>query len=755
VNSLWFLSLVISLTCALLATLLQQWARRYLKVTQSRYSPHKRARIRAFFAEGVDKFLLPWAVEALPALLHTSLFLFFAGLVVFLCNVNITIFKLVLSWISVCTTLYGCITFVPIFRHDSPYYTSLSSSVWFIVIGIPYVVAQVRWWFYLSVRFRRPLFRRFWGRYHELLSQGMQRTAEETALNSGSEIDTRAFIWTFDCLDEDHELERFFSGLPGFRSSKVVNDPLLGLNEKQKSDLFTALIELLARTFSSDLLPKPVKNRRAIICAKAISMTEIPDAYQWILDRIVYGDQDEGLRTAEFGRIVRGWADSPSGNQGTAPVVRAILTGIVAKAQRRNDSWFVLASDELGVQGSVLRDYAAHGDSLSLAILIHVTRQQFSYMWKRFWPSIAFSKVLEAASKFNIQDTSPKLQHDFCALWNQIVREAQNAHSQSIAWYILRPIRNVYVALHQDTDSTPTRFSPSTDDQDDILLEPSSFPGCNVAGHIHDSASTTFARTVLHDNAALDLVSHPCPDLPSSSVPALLHIDESLTDVPPLDNFHPALQTTIESLRILDTSPDSATAGAIPDIVTSGITMPNPTPETSTPAPPLSSTSPPAAVSLRHNADLLTPSDQPSLLYSASSNPFLLPTGPPLSSHSPMTRSDLSPSCPESHRSTIVPTAPSASPGPSSAPDLGAAAEDDGSPKPGLRKEKDSLDPPSVNCAIHPNTMNTLDLPPQSSSLSSVTDSDVAITGRSLRESNAERTGDRRPHPSHPPYDIV
>ncbi|KAF8257194.1 hypothetical protein EI94DRAFT_1818699 [Lactarius quietus] len=41
VNALWFLSLVISITCALLATLLQQWARRYLKVTQPRYSPHK------------------------------------------------------------------------------------------------------------------------------------------------------------------------------------------------------------------------------------------------------------------------------------------------------------------------------------------------------------------------------------------------------------------------------------------------------------------------------------------------------------------------------------------------------------------------------------------------------------------------------------------------------------------------------------------------------------------------------------------
>src|SRR6267378_480534 len=118
VNSLWFLSLVISLTCALLATLLQQWARRYMKATQTRYSPHKRARIRAFFAEGVEKLHLPWTVEALPALLHLSLFLFFAGLAVFLFNINHTVFNVTISWIGFCTSMYMCITFMPMFRHD-------------------------------------------------------------------------------------------------------------------------------------------------------------------------------------------------------------------------------------------------------------------------------------------------------------------------------------------------------------------------------------------------------------------------------------------------------------------------------------------------------------------------------------------------------------------------------------------------------------------------------------------------------------
>ncbi|KAI0246124.1 hypothetical protein BJV78DRAFT_1135861 [Lactifluus subvellereus] len=107
VNGLWFLSLVISLACALLATLLQQWARRYLRVTCPRYSPHKRARVRAFYADGVEKLHLPWTVEMLPLLLHISLFLFFAGLSVFLFSVNLTIFKVVIAWVGLCVIVYA------------------------------------------------------------------------------------------------------------------------------------------------------------------------------------------------------------------------------------------------------------------------------------------------------------------------------------------------------------------------------------------------------------------------------------------------------------------------------------------------------------------------------------------------------------------------------------------------------------------------------------------------------------------------
>ena len=542
VNALWFLSLVISLTCALLATLLQQWTRRYLKITQSRYAPHKRARIRAFFSEGVAKCLLPWAVDALPNLLHISLFLFFAGLVVFLCNVNLTIFKLVLSWVGLCAALYGCITCMPIFRHDSPYYTPLSLPAWHIVTGIRFLFYQfVRWSWHKFNPGSCVIYHRYIeleSSYRKSLVRGMQKTAEETALNSPSEIDTRAFMWTFDCLDEDHELESFFSGLPGFRSSKVVDDPLPSLTEEENWKLYRALRGLLHRTLSSDLLPAPVKKRRAMICAKAVDPEHTPNAC--IIHAISFEYLHNGPVSTVIAKIL-----GAGGNDKDEDETRAQfwISLIIAERKPFDDSWYIFASNLLGIPEASLRDYAAHGDDLSLVILIHFVRQHFTHFREPYWNKEDFSFVLVIASNFIVKDTSPELQHKFCALWNQIVNKVQDGNDGLMAYYILRPIRNVYLALHQDTNSVPTQFSASTDDNDVILEEPSSYPVCKVRDHsdstpIHDNiVSTTPARAILHDpNVPAFVPSLPSPDQPPSSTHAPLPVDETPTHALLLDN---------------------------------------------------------------------------------------------------------------------------------------------------------------------------------------------------------------------------
>src|SRR6266853_2766331 len=114
VNSCWLLSLVISLTCAMLATSAQQWARRYIKVTQpARRSPNDRARVRAFFANGMDKFHAPAVIEHLPDLIHFSLFLFFVGLITYLFNIDHTVLKPVLFWLVPLYVAYVCTIFIP------------------------------------------------------------------------------------------------------------------------------------------------------------------------------------------------------------------------------------------------------------------------------------------------------------------------------------------------------------------------------------------------------------------------------------------------------------------------------------------------------------------------------------------------------------------------------------------------------------------------------------------------------------------
>ena len=563
VNALWFLSLVISLTCALLATLLQQWARRYLKITQSRYTPDKRARIRAFFSEGVEKCLLPWAVDALPTLLHISLFLFFAGLVVFLCNINLTIFKLVLSWVGLCAALYGCITCTPIFRHDSPYYTPLSLLTWHIVHGLLFLVYRfVRWSWHMFKPRSVYTYRRFQNlenSYRKSLKQGMQKTAEETALTSPSEIVTRAFMWTFNWLDEDHELERFFSGLPGIRSSKVVDNPLSSLTVEEKRKLHRALHGLLDRTFSSDLLSAPVKKRRAMICAKAVDPEEMPGAY--IIHAISFEYLHSGPVSTKISRILEVHRNNMNDAQ-------YLISMIIAEREPYDDSWYIFASSLLGIPEACLRDYAAHGDDLPLVILIHFVRQQFTHLRKSYWPEYDFSFLLARASDFDVKDTSPELQHKFCALWNKIVNKAQVSGDREMASYILGPIRNVYLALHQDTDSAPTQSSASTRYHSAILCEPSPYPVCKVRDHsdstsIHDDVvSTTPPRAILHDpNVPAFVPSLTSPGQPSSSTHTPLPVNETSTHALPLDNqisfpvsTHVIDQTTTEGRRIPTTS---------------------------------------------------------------------------------------------------------------------------------------------------------------------------------------------------------
>jgi hypothetical protein len=519
VNSFWFLSLAMSLTCGLLATLLQQWARRYITITQPSCGPRKRARIRAFFAEGLasEKRHLHLAVEALPILLHMSLFVFFAGLLVLLFNTDHTVFGIVAGWVGLCVAVYGYITFIPVFRQDRPYFSPLSSPAWSLLNGTMFAAIRALYWSGIldCVGFAiRDRMINLGVVSKKRFIDGIVKTAQETALKVSPEIDTRAIMWTFDSLDEDDKLERFFAGISGLCSSNVFSNPSGLFIEPYKWSLSDALVGLMHRTLTSNLIGESVRKRRSLICTRAMHATSLP-IHPYICEELISGGWDGLLNYVEFGHFIK-WTryNDPS----MAYYSACMVAIVIAQVKERGDLWRELAMGQLGISAHDLQNYLAHGDSVLLANYIHILRDIVHVHFYQFQSGDAAPrwKVLELVSQFDVQDTLPTLQHDFCDLWNEVVHMTATTpdyHIRSILIVLLKNVRRAYIALHDGTDSAPTAFSGSTADDEHALFSPSSYPLCNIPCHRRLHASPFF------NAIALTPPTQPSYDFPPFSMP--------------------------------------------------------------------------------------------------------------------------------------------------------------------------------------------------------------------------------------------
>ncbi|KAK0492154.1 hypothetical protein EDD18DRAFT_1026800, partial [Armillaria luteobubalina] len=82
VNGLWFTSLFLSLTTALVAVLVKQWLHHYVALPSG--TPRDRSLTRQFRYAGFQKWRVEVIIGLLPVLMHLALAIFFVGLVIFL-----------------------------------------------------------------------------------------------------------------------------------------------------------------------------------------------------------------------------------------------------------------------------------------------------------------------------------------------------------------------------------------------------------------------------------------------------------------------------------------------------------------------------------------------------------------------------------------------------------------------------------------------------------------------------------------------
>ena len=207
VNAYWFMSLVFSLSAALLATLVQQWVRDYMHVFQRYSHPLKSARLRQYLYEGAEGWYMPVVAEFVPGLVHISLFMFFLGLGDSLFTINTTIGITTVVPIAVCSLLYIFCMFAPVLYPQSPFRNSFSTLIWYLM---------------QKVHPRRYLDRAFGGAYKPVslnMFEGQMQLAMEE--NDGRQRrDVRAFHSLIETLTEDIEVESFVLAIPGSFSTE-------------------------------------------------------------------------------------------------------------------------------------------------------------------------------------------------------------------------------------------------------------------------------------------------------------------------------------------------------------------------------------------------------------------------------------------------------------------------------------------------------------------------------------------------------
>ena len=211
VNVFWFMSLIFSLTAALMATLVQQWVRDYMHVFQRYNNPLKSARLRQYLYEGAEGWYMPLVAESVPGFVHVSLFLFFIGLGDTLLSLNTTVGITTIIPIVLCGSLYVLSTFAPIINPQSPFQNPFSGLVWYLK---------------QKVHPRRYLDRASGGSL-KAVSSDLSRAQMQLAMeeNDGRKNrDVRAIRWLIDNRTEDDEMESFVIAIPGAFTSKWGND---------------------------------------------------------------------------------------------------------------------------------------------------------------------------------------------------------------------------------------------------------------------------------------------------------------------------------------------------------------------------------------------------------------------------------------------------------------------------------------------------------------------------------------------------
>ena len=284
VQTLWTLSLILSLECALGAILVQQWCQEYLRYSKCHSQPSTHARIRAYLFNGGRNYHMEQVINALPLFLHLAILLFCAGLVTYFFNLNKVVAYTALAACSVVGAIYFFFTISPLIDISSPFKTPMTTFLWrfleLIRLAILYALQWVTSLISLESTFFRFRLPKIIKARQERYRGGLARALEQDLESVHPNVDAHSLRWAVSSFgNDDDALESFIAGIPAFLASEPHSYPQFTIGHLLEDHdvrlgwnigrLLQTCVNPSNNTSSLTLAPH-VRNRRANACLRAV-----------------------------------------------------------------------------------------------------------------------------------------------------------------------------------------------------------------------------------------------------------------------------------------------------------------------------------------------------------------------------------------------------------------------------------------------------------------------------------------------------
>ncbi|EKM48619.1 uncharacterized protein PHACADRAFT_266250, partial [Phanerochaete carnosa HHB-10118-sp] len=121
INTLFFISLVLSIAAALLGILVKQWVREYMQWNSPLATPRENIMVRQFRLEAWDAWNVSAIVSTVPALLEVAMILFLIGMVILLWTLDDVVAICLTAFTAMFLLVITVFTILPVFSRRCPY----------------------------------------------------------------------------------------------------------------------------------------------------------------------------------------------------------------------------------------------------------------------------------------------------------------------------------------------------------------------------------------------------------------------------------------------------------------------------------------------------------------------------------------------------------------------------------------------------------------------------------------------------------